>query len=160
MKAQVWATSYGKFVAKKGTTSHVPSKTYMQLYQVAENKAKLKHDLVMYIQHVEKIRRDTFDRYVKRRFGFWTLKEMGQSASEFIHYSCSCPFFGKYAVCKHAVGLGLLRKKFKIPKSKNISILMARKRKGACGGAPKKAGNCLAVDLGVTNTRSKRKSHK
>ena len=61
-----------------------------------------------------------------------------------IMYMCSCPRFGHYHRCKHALAYALFKKESKVPTC--FSTATAGKRKAPAGASLSKRSRCLMID--------------
>ena len=65
-----------------------------------------------------------------------------ESSSKYLRYSCTCPDFYQWRMCKHALGLALARGEVEVPPEKDVNIIgMVAKR-----GRPRKVVECDDCD--------------
>jgi hypothetical protein len=80
---------------------------------------------------------ETFDVYFNRRNNFYTLTPLAAPSllSSFVPYSCSCTRYFKYAFCKHAIGLGIVRGNFQVPAEHSLALLGEQGKRGRKKGS-------------------------
>ena len=85
-------------------------------------------------------------------FSFWTLTKITQShpnwralASAGIIYTCTCPQFMHYHVCKHVIGFAMYQDNLAVPTE--FSKMTVGKRSAPAGAKLMKRGHCLAIDM-------------
>ena len=92
-----------------------------------------------------------FDVFMDMIFSFWVLKPIPKSFPKHeellecgICYTCTCPAFNHYFVCKHSLALGLINKKTKVPT--RFSTQTLGKRKAPAGATLRKRTHALEID--------------
>ena len=92
-----------------------------------------------------------FDILVDMLFSFWVLTPIPTSHKKYfalrevgIVYTCTCPQFNHYHVCKHCVALAIYKKECGVPEK--FSTVTVGKRKAIAGVALSKRGKCLQID--------------
>mmetsp|Transcript_9028 Transcript_9028/g.11846 ORF Transcript_9028/g.11846 Transcript_9028/m.11846 type:complete len:168 (+) Transcript_9028:332-835(+) len=61
--------------------------------------------------------------YIRCRRSFWKLRklESHEINGNDVHYCCDCPVYLQYAICKHSLGLSILREHTEVPLNYRIS---------------------------------------
>ena len=63
-----------------------------------------------------------------------------------IIYSCNCPQYNHYHVCKHALGLACAQQDSGVVVPTEFSVQTVGKRSASPGAKSSKRANCLALD--------------
>ena len=83
----------------------------------------------------------TFNDFEKHSHKIWVINLDRENSENSINAMCSCPFFLKHLICKHALGLHIPFKLCDVPiLAKNISLGQNKKR-----GRPARAKKALLV---------------
>jgi hypothetical protein len=141
-KAQLWAKSITKANILKARTNNlyfVPTAALFKNLKAADKGGVkfIRHEFEKgYDASTEPLEGENFDKYMKRRRGFWKLQKVTANNS----FACNCPCYLHKATCKHSLGMCILHHLVTIPAHWKCNSIEQLKRRGR----PGKFKNCLA----------------
>ena len=140
--AQLWLKATKKFIREStgGNTSkvcYVPSSEFLE--SVTNPSLQQLRDGIWNYKNKNIIEGENFDAYIHRVTSFYTCKPLSSPRNQQNFYDCSCPYYWKYATCKHSLGLSIWKGLVCVPGNYNVSTIEQLKKRGR----PKKVSNFM-----------------
>jgi hypothetical protein len=82
---------------------------------------------------------ERFDEYIIRVTSFYTCKPLAAPPNGENFFDCSCPYYWKYATCKHSLGLSIWKNKVQVPGNYHVETIHQLKKRGR----PRKYQHCM-----------------
>ena len=131
--AQLWAKSgvkkYLREADKQKGTWYVPSTAFISANPSASAKV-MKDSIYAYRESQTVYTGESFDTYLNRVTSFYVLHPVQCPMNGENFFTCTCPYFKKYATCKHSLGMSLMKGLATVPANWSCSSLEMLKKRG------------------------------